>query len=109
VRVGAAQQVLAVQVLFGPGPGLTGAQQPAGVTRRNRFGPGIIEIFPRSSARLSLLRLSDPAMSSSSLLISSPRILASRTAASGLRHTTNRSPASGSRTSLTCMFPATCW
>ena len=32
---------------------------PPGVTRRNRFRPGIVEIFPRSSARLVAVSLSD--------------------------------------------------
>jgi len=67
----------------------------------------MVEIFPRSSARFVALSWSVPAMSSSSWLISFARTAASRTAWSGLKQTMNRSPASGSRTSLTCRFPAT--
>ena len=66
-----------------------------------------MEIFPRSSARFVTLSLSDPAIVSSSALIIFARTAASRTAWSGLKQTMNRSPASGSRTSLTCRFPAT--
>ena len=62
LRVGAAQQVLAVQVLFRLGLGLVGAQQPAGGDPQEpvqpRFSPGIVEIFPRSSARLVAVRFS---------------------------------------------------
>src|SRR5215468_8524810 len=50
-RVGGAQQVFPVEVLFGFDRGFVDAEQPAGVTRRNRFRPGMVEIFPRSSAR----------------------------------------------------------
>jgi hypothetical protein len=66
-----------------------------------------VEIFPRSSARFTVLSWSLPAMSSSSMLIMFARTAASRTAWSELKQMMNRSPASGSRTSLTCRFPAT--
>ena len=77
------------------------------MTRRNLFSPGIMEIFPRSSARFVTLSLSDPAIISSSAVIIFSRTAASRTAWSGLKQMMNRSPASGSRTSLTCRVPAT--
>jgi len=77
------------------------------VTRRNLFSPGIMEIFPRSSARFVTLSSSDPAIISSSAVIIFSRTAASRMAWSGLKQMMNRSPASGSRTSLTCRFPAT--
>jgi hypothetical protein len=65
VRVGAAQQVLAVEVLLGLRPGPVGPEQTAGGARRNRFSPGIVEIFPRSSARFTTVSSSDPAIVSS--------------------------------------------
>jgi len=88
---------------------LSTRSSPPGVTRRNRFSPGIMEIFPRSSARFVAVSASVPAIVSSSLAISSARIAASRAAAPGLQQITSRSGASGSRTSLTCRFPATAW
>ena len=76
---------------------------PPGVTRRYRFSPGLVEIFPRSSPRFITGRLSDPAISSSSWATSWSRMCASRVAASGLWQITNRS-VSETFTSLTRMF-----
>jgi hypothetical protein len=63
---------------------LSTRSSPPGVMRRNRFSPGIMEIFPRSSARFVAVSVSVPAIVSSSLAIRSTRIAASRAAASGL-------------------------
>src|SRR5512133_2638215 len=57
---------------------------PPGVTRRYRFSPGLVEIFPRSSPRFITGRLSDPAINSVSWATSCSRMCASRVAASGL-------------------------
>ncbi len=79
---------------------------PPGVVRRYRFRPGLVEITPRSSARLSWLSLSEPSVSSLSWAISRARMAASRSAPSGLWQMTNRS-SSAMRTSLTLRLPAT--
>ena len=63
---------------------LSARSSPPGVTRRNRFSPGIAEILPRSSARFTAVSVSDPAMASSSFAMRSARIAASRVAAPGL-------------------------
>jgi hypothetical protein len=49
-----AQQVFAVEVLLGLDSGGIGPEQAAGVTRRYRFRPGLVEMTPGSSARLVL-------------------------------------------------------
>src|SRR5712672_3388886 len=105
VRVAAAQQVLAVEVFLGLDRGLAGAEQPAGVTRRYRFSPGLAEILPRSSPRLTAGSASEPSISSSSCATIWARRWASRSAASGLKQITNRSW-SLIRTSLIRMFAA---
>ena len=78
---------------------------PPGVTRRYRFRPGLVEIFPRSSPRLITGRLSEPAISSSSWAISCSRMCGVALAASGLWQITNRS-VSETFTSLTRMLSA---
>jgi hypothetical protein len=63
---------------------LSTRSRPPGVTRRNLFSPGIMEIFPRSSARLVALRGSVAAIIWPSLAMRCSRVAASRAAASGL-------------------------
>jgi hypothetical protein len=82
--VGAAEQVLAVQVLLGLDLGGVGAQQPAGGVAQYRFRPGLVEMTPRSSARLVALSLSESLIISPSWVSIRSRTLASRSAASGL-------------------------
>ena len=65
-----------------------------------------MEMTPRSSARLSLLRVSESLITSVSWAIMQARTVASRSAASGLKQMMNRS-SSAMRTSLTLRFPAT--
>jgi hypothetical protein len=60
---------------------------------------------PRSSARLSLLSWSEPAIASSGWVITLVLMAASRSAASGLKQMMNRS-SSRIRTSLTLRLPA---
>jgi hypothetical protein len=78
---------------------------PPGVTRRYRFSPGLVEIFPRSSPRFIAGSVSDPAINCSSWVTSWARMCASRVAESGLWQITNRS-VSETFTSLTRMFSA---
>jgi hypothetical protein len=91
LRVGGAQEVLAVEVLLGlRRPGID-AEQSAGGDPQAAFRPGFVEITPRSSARLSLPSLPVPSMSSLSWAIMRARAAASRSAPSGLWQMTNRS------------------
>ena len=84
VGVGAAQQVLAVEVLLGADPGLVDAEEAGGGDAQEPLQPGASNrepsVFPRSAA----VRLSVPAMSSSSCATSRARMAASRSAWSGL-------------------------
>jgi hypothetical protein len=81
---------------------------PPGVTRRYRFRPGLVEITPRSSARLMALSVPVPSIISLSWASSRARVAASRSAASGLWQMTNRS-SSAILTSLTRRFPVISW
>src|SRR4051794_25382378 len=73
---------------------------PDGVVRRNRSGPGWVEITPRSSARFVGVSRSEPSIIASNWAMSRSRVAAYRSAASGLWQTTNRS-CSPTLTSLT--------
>jgi hypothetical protein len=68
--------------------------------------PGLVEMTPRSSARLSRLSWSESRVMSSRRAIMRARTAASRPAASGLKQMTNRS-SSAIFTSFTLRFPAT--
>src|SRR2546430_178135 len=57
---------------------LSTRSSPLGVTRRNRFRPGMAEIFPRSSARLVTLQPPVLAIISPSLAARSSRVAESR-------------------------------
>ncbi len=78
---------------------------PAAVTRRNRCRPGIVRIWPRSSARLVADSASEPSRSSVSRASIRSRTVASRSACPGSWQTMNRSastPLPGARVHLSC-------
>src|SRR6266581_300397 len=81
---GAAEQVLAAEVLIGLDGGGVDPQQPAGVTRRYRFRPGLVELALRSSARLVLVSLSLSLLLSLRWASIRARTAVFRSAASGL-------------------------
>src|SRR6266699_5887288 len=82
---GAAEQVLAAaEVLLGLDGGGVDPQQPAGVTRRYRFRPGLVELALRSSARLVLVSLSLSLIISLRWASIRARTAVFRSAASGL-------------------------
>src|SRR5712672_835204 len=80
---GAAEQVLAAEVLIGLDGGVD-PQQPAWVTRRYRFRPGLVELALRSSARLVLVSLSLSLIISLRWASIRARTAVFRSAASGL-------------------------
>jgi len=59
---------------------------PPGVTRRNRFRPGLVEITPRNSARRVGESRSESSIIAASRSTRFARVAASRSAASGLWH-----------------------
>jgi len=63
---------------------LSTRSSPPAVTRRYRLSPGVVEITPRSSARLVAVSLSLPAMVCSSMATMRSRVVRSRSAVSGL-------------------------
>jgi hypothetical protein len=81
--VGGAEQVLAVQVLLGLDLGRIDPEETPGVTRRYRFRPGLVEMTPRSSARLVAVSLSLPEIISPSWASIRARTAASRSASRG--------------------------
>ena len=109
VRVGAAQQVLPVQVGLGLDLGLVDAQQPAGGDAQVPVQAGLGGDHPAQLGRASsAVSLSEPAISSLELGDQFARTAASRSAASGLWQITNRSVVADTLTSLTCRLSATC-
>ena len=82
VRVGAAQQVLPVQVRLDRDLGLSMWSSPPGVVRRKRLSPGMVEIRPRSSARFVGASWSLSAIRAVSLPTMISRSAASRSACS---------------------------
>ncbi len=63
---------------------LSTRSSPPGVTRKNRFSPGMVEIRPRSSARFVAVRVSVSVIMVVSLPVMTSRSAASRSACSGL-------------------------
>ena len=110
MRVGAAQQVLAVQVRLGLDLGLVDAQQPAGGDAQVPVQPGLGGDLPAQLGRASSRSgVSEPAISSSSWATSCSRTCGVAVGRVGVVADHEPLGARTTLTSLTRRLSATCW